>query len=64
MCKLGLEEKIEILHMCLLGQRTQSEIAYEMGVKISLVTNLMRKAKANISFLQDQRSKEDKKQEL
>ena len=58
MCKLTLEEKIEVLHQHLLGQKSQCEVAEIMGVKISTVSNLVRKCKKNIGYLQELRTKE------
>ena len=63
MCKLSLEEKIEIVHRCLLGEKSQREVAEAMGVKNSAVRILIRKAKANVRFLQELRAKEESKQE-
>ena len=51
MCKLTLEEKIEVLHKYLLGLKSQREVAEAMEVKISAVQNLIRKAKENIHYL-------------
>ena len=45
MCKLTLEDKIEILHKHLLGLSSQQEVADDMGVKTSTVAWLVRKAK-------------------
>jgi len=59
--KVTLDEKIEILHLCLLGQMTQKEVAEAMGVKKSAVGNLMRKARHNIHYLQEQRTKQEEK---
>ena len=63
-CKLTLEEKIEIVHQYLLGLQTQRDVAQAMGGKITVVKSLMKKVKANVDYLQELRAKENDKQNV
>ena len=51
MCKITLEEKIEILHMSLLEKKSHKEISELMRVRLGVIRYLMIKAKANKNYL-------------
>ena len=51
MCKISLEEKIEILHMCLLEKKSHKEITELMGIRLAVIRYLMMKVKANKNYI-------------
>jgi hypothetical protein len=55
LCKISLEEKIEILHRVLIKNEAQREVAIAMRVKAPMICALVRKAKRNGDFIQELR---------
>lgn len=63
MCELSLEEKIEIVHRCLILNHAHREVADAMRVKPSLISCLIKRTKDNKNFIHELRAKEDGKLE-
>ena len=55
MSQLSLENKIKIVHDCLLEKKLYKDVALKHHVKVTLVSYLIRKAKNNINFLKELR---------